>query len=484
MQSQEFKHPTSLRIFFATEMWERYGFYVVQSLLALYLALHFKWADERVYALVGTFTALTYLSPLIGGWIADNFIGQKKSILVGAIILFFSYFLLFLISSGHSLTIALAGIAVGTGLLKPNISSLLGNEYSEQSTRREAGFTIFYMGLTTGIILGTTLPSQLNHYFGWSISFASAAIGMILALSVFVYGIHRYKIADYHPIELTLIKSLQATLSIIVLGSASYFILLIPSLADLVFMVVIVLAILYLLWVIRHENPKQAKQTIVIGILCLISVLFWAFYFQMFLSLTLFISRLVEPKFLGILFHPPYYVSIQSFGMIVFGYFLSRKKCGLNPTHSGIKTGNKFVLSIAFITLGYGIISLIGYFDQNATLISPIFIIPVYLLISIAELLLSPVGLCAITVLSSRKKVSTMMGIFFVSLGVGAFFSSKLAKLTAINPKGLSLLELKMHYTQKFTYLFLILLVGTLICFVLNLVIKFLLKDSTGTIEK
>src|SRR5262245_54132396 len=144
-------HPPSLHTFFATEMWERYGFYVVQTLLALYLAFHFKWIDKRIYSLVGSFTALTYLSPLIGGWIADHLLGQKRAILTGAVFLFFSYLTLSWLTSDNGLAAALAGIAVGTGLLKPNISSLLGNEYPSGSAKRESGFTIFYMGITTGI---------------------------------------------------------------------------------------------------------------------------------------------------------------------------------------------------------------------------------------------------------------------------------------------------------------------------------------------
>ncbi|WED44646.1 peptide MFS transporter [Legionella cardiaca] len=468
-------------------MWERYGFYVVQTLLALYLAFHFKWQDERVYALVGTFTALTYLSPVIGGWIADHLLGQKRAILVGAVFLFFSYLSLFLIASDNALTAALAGIAVGTGLLKPNISSLLGNEYHEGSPRRESGFTIFYMGITTGIILGTTLPSLLHYHFGWSIAFASAALGMVIAFFVFLFGVHRYKIADYHPSELTPPKAIKAFFIMFLLWIASFTILHYPSLADITFAVVILLCFIYLIDVIKRETPKQARQTIVIGLLCIISVMFWAFYFQMFLSLTLFISRVVEPKLFGILFPPPYYVSIQSIGMIIFGYFLSRSRPQLDSTHSGIKTGNKFILSMIFITLAYVLIMLVSKSSHGTTLLSPLYFIPAYLMISIAELLLSPVGLSAITVLASRKKVSTMMGIFFVSLGIGAFLSGKLATLTAVKPEELSILQLKAHYTHTFTHLLYILLAATFICIILNKVIKSLLSktdsDEPNTIK-
>nr|WP_058472142.1 peptide MFS transporter [Legionella jordanis] len=459
-------------------MWERYGFYVVQTLLALYLAFEFKWQDAKVYTLVGTFTALTYLSPVVGGWLADHLLGQKKAILTGAVVLFFSYLSLFLFHTDDSLAASLAGIAVGTGLLKPNISSLLGNQYPDNSPARESGFTIFYMGITTGIILGTTLPSQLNYYFGWSLAFASAACGMIIAFAVFAFGVKLYRISDYHPSELTVTKGIKALLMTFGLWSASFFLLHYPSLADVAFAGVILLCLIYLIDVIKRETPQQARQTLVIGLLCVISVMFWAFYFQMFLSLTLFISRVVEPKLFGILFPPPYYVSIQSIGMIIFGYFISRRRPVIDSVHSGIKTGNKFMLSMLFMTLAYTLITLVCHSSHGTSLLSPLYFIPAYLLISIAELLLSPVGLSAITVLASRKKVSTMMGIFFVSLGIGAFLSGKLATLTAIKPEEVTILQLKAHYSHTFSYLFLILLASTFVCLVLNRTIKYLLSSS------
>ena len=159
---QEFKHPKALKVFVITEMWERYGFYVVQTLLALFLALKFKWPDIKVYYLVASFTALNYLSPLVGGWVADHLIGQKRAILYGAFVLFLSYISLSFMHNELTLLISLAAIPVGTGLLKPNISSLLGHQYRAAPSQRESGFTIFYMGLAAGIILGTTLPSIIS----------------------------------------------------------------------------------------------------------------------------------------------------------------------------------------------------------------------------------------------------------------------------------------------------------------------------------
>ena len=209
---KKYEHPSSLPIFFATEMWERYGFYVVQTLLALYLAQHFQWPDKQIYLLIGSFTALTYISPVLGGFVADHLIGQKRATFLGGLFLCVSYIFLGLENTTDSLPLALAGIAVGTGLLKSNISSLLGNQYPKNAASRESGFTIFYMGITTGIILGTTLPSYFNMKFGWSVSFMSASIGIVVGMLTFAFGIYRYRIADYHPYQFSLKKTLQAML--------------------------------------------------------------------------------------------------------------------------------------------------------------------------------------------------------------------------------------------------------------------------------
>lgn len=476
-KAQEYteKHPKSLRIFFATEMWERYGFYVVQSLLALYLALHFKWPDEQIYALVGSFTALTYLSPVVGGWIADKLIGQKRAVLLGAIILFLSYCLLSLIDNVTVLTASLAGVAVGTGLLKPNISSLLGNEYLQGSARRESGFTIFYMGITSGIILGTTLPSFLNQALGWAASFTSAAVGMVIAFLVFSFGIKKYHIKDYNPFVFHYKKVIAALLLIMLLWAFSFYILSSPQLANVTFGLVVLFSAAYITYAVSGEHANQSRQTLVIGLLCIISAVFWSFYFQMFMSWTLFISRVVEPTLWGIPFPAPFYVTIQSIGMLLIGYFLVQKNPKLNLIERGLSIGKKFLLAIFITTLAYTVIVLATNFTEQTALLSPLLIIPAYLLFSLAELLLSPVGLSAITLLADKNKVSTMMGIFFVSLGIGGFLSGKLASLTAIPTGEKDIAILKSLYAAAFTQQLGILFIAALGCLVLFAVIKFLL---------
>lgn len=473
------QHPPALRVFFATEMWERYGFYVVQTLLALYLALYFSWPDKQIYALIGSFTALTYISPVLGGWIADHLIGQKRATLLGALFLLLSYLFLGLYASDSSLPFALAGIAVGTGLLKSNISSLLGNQYPENSASRERGFTIFYMGITTGIILGTTLPSYLNRHFGWSISFMSAAVGISLGIMIFSLGIKCYRIRDYKPYEYSFKRTLQALLMISFLWGIAVLIMRLPTLADSVFLAVTLGSLGYLVYCIRQEESSQSRKTLVILLLCVISAMFWAFYFQMFLSLTLFISRVIQPNLVGFPFPPPYYVAIQSFGMIIIGLFLSRKKTKAYPFQNTIRAGNKFLFAMFVMTCAYALIVVVAHISiKTPGLLSPLWIIPAYLMISLAELLLSPVGLCAITVLANRSRVSTMMGIFFVSLGIGGFLSGKLATITAIPQGDLLLLTIKQHYEASFLIILKVLAGLTVLCIGVNAIIKRLMNSS------
>lgn len=467
------RHPPELRTFFATEMWERYGFYVVQSLLAIQLTVRFGWTDEAIYTLVSAFTGLTYLSPMLGGYIADTWIGQKKTIIIGGLCLCGSYMALAFMQTDLYLCLALTGIAVGTGLLKPNVSSLLGHIYTHHPTERENGFTIFYMGITTGIILGTTLPSYLQRLWGWPVVFVSAAFGMVIALCVFCIGVKTHRIQDYQenriPSRFCLLKALGFML--IIFGGC-YGVLKNALFGQIIFLMVLITSIVFIARSMKKEHQSQAAKTMVIGLLCLISVLYWAFYFQMFLSLTLFIMRLVQPTLGGFQMPPPYYVSVESFGMIVFGYFISKQRIKLSTTQIARRATNKFFIAMVSITLSYAIVIGGILCTADTHFISPLWMMAAYLCVSLSELLLSPVGLSIVTLLADRKRVSTLMGIFFVSLSLGAYLAGFLAKTTAIDPTMTSGLMTKLHYLQGFKLLLWILIGAVLLSGVIAAIIR------------
>lgn len=462
-KNQSNKSNRSLPIFFGTEMWERYGFYVVQSLLALYLALKVHMLDEKIYTLVGSFTALTYISPIMGGWIADHFLGQRKAVLAGGVFLFLAYLLLTFSLSITHLMLSFSGIAIGTGLLKPNISSLLGRQYLPSDPKRNSAFTIFYLGITTGIILGTTLPSQLQVWFGWKTCFFSAAMGALLSVLVFSTGIKVLKIPEYAVLKYSAGVNWLAALGLIFLSYLIFYLVLShPNLANAFFILVVIWAVLIVLKIaFLKEKADQRRKTLSLLILFAISTCFWAFYFEMFMMLTLFITRVVNPMVLGIHFPAPYYVTVESLGMIVFGVLLSKLWARETYKNIAFSISIKFMIAIVFILLAYGII-LITSSNSSISLLSAWPILLAYLLISLAELMLSPIGLAAVTRLAGPHVVSTLMGVFFVSLGIGGFLSGQLAKFAVIQTTSENLVQVKASYFHGFLILSLI-LIGVLV---------------------
>lgn len=482
------KQPPSLWTLSLTETFERYGFYTVQSLLTLYLAIHLGLKDTDAYLLVGAFTAMTYISPVVGGWIADHLLGQTKCVYLGAIILFVGYLGLATDHHINKIIYALTTVALGTGLLKPNISSLIGRLYEPGDSRRNSGFTIFYMGINVGILLGTTVANQIQVVLGWTTCFISAAIGLFAAFCIFASGNQLHRLSDYStPHKRSPTTTYIYTL--IILGcffSLMYWVLQNNQLTAPFFGIIVLATFIYIIGTALREKNIQKKQTFTFLFLFIISILFWALYFQMFLALTLFILRTVRPVFLGISFPPPYYVAIQSIGILVFGTILQKywaKKPF--PPPIAYSATLKFCVAIFLMLLAYVCILFVISSSKPTALLSPVGIIVAYLLISLAELFLSPIGLAAVTDLIRPQVVSTMMGIFFVSLGFGGYLSGKLAGFAAIDTqvKG-SLLTTKLYYLMAFTTLTKILVLALCLSLGILLLVRYMFRSERSRITK
>jgi len=476
------KYPLTLKVFFATELWERYGFYTVQALLALYLLLRFHYSDDHIYSMVGAFTAMAYISPFFGGFIADYWLGHKRAVLWGAAVLALSYFSIVLVHNIDGIILALGGITIGTGLLKPNISSLLAHEYHTKTPEgsRDGAFTLFYVGISCGIILGTTVPTLLKDWLGWNAPFIGATIGLILAYITFWWGCRYYEVhhqPDYT--HCTIADYLKSLLGIVAYIGIAYLIIHNVMIADIAFAIIAALSVIVVLAVAFKEEKHQRHRTIVFLLLCIISVMFWGLYFQMFLSLTLFIYRTVQPTIFGIEFPPPFYVTAESIGLVVFGPILAWLWTRLRQRNKRITTPMKFFYAMLVMTLSYGLILYATYqVDPNVRL-SPWLIILAYLLISISELLLSPVGLSVTTKLVRKEVVGMMVGVFFVSLGIGSKLANMLSDVAAI-PKHLDQFSKVEHiYQHAFWFYFESAIAATVISFILVLVIKRLMRANT-----
>lgn len=461
------KQPKALKLFFATEMWERYGFYVIQTLLAIYLLKQFELADTLIDSLVGSFTAFTYISPIIGGWLADHYLGQKRAILLGGVILSLAYSLLAFSHTLAEVTYCLAGVAVGTGLFKPNISGLLGTLYKQKAAARDSGFTLFYVGISTGIILGSAIPGILMAHYGWPSAYLSASLGLLFAILTFALGSSYYHIQDIQKLTLSY-RSYGVTFLILILSFLAYTaVIRLEWLSNITFFVIAIATIGVTIQIAFKYQGYQRRCFLAFLLLCGVSVVFWSLYFQMFLSLTLFIIRLVKSELFGLVILPPYYITVESIGLVVLGPILAKFWQLMHAKNRPVSSEVKFALSMTFTTLAFLSILLLTKFSASFP-ISAMYLMAIYLLISLAELLISPIGLALVTKLIPKGYVGLMIGVFFVSLGLGAKVAGWMADFAALSPTvNYSLPEIRMHYLHAFTIFLLISFAATLIAWLL-----------------
>lgn len=476
---QQNRHPKALPFLFLTEMWERFGFYVVNGMLVLYLTEAFGFSDDKSYTILGVFMALAYISPMIGGMIADKFLGFKTAITCGGIFLIAGYAMLAL-PFNFLFYPSLATIIVGNGLFKPNISSLLGTLYKPDDPARDSGFTIFYVGINIGALLAGASSGAIKNHFGWHAGFGLASAGLILGLSIFALG---FKFGDIKHKTENLVKSKFFTLPLIVfyclLGIiAISFWLQSTMLGDWLLPAMGIVLLVYIFH-LAYRQPKQDRnRLILLNFLILSSIVFWTLFLQLFSSANLFIDRLVDKQFFGINIPTTFFYSIESLFVILLGPFMAWSWQTLSMSAKNPSPFIKFIFATIMIGLGFVILGVSTYFTNDAHMISFWWIVLSYFLITIGEMLLSPIGLSAVTTLSPPRLTGMMMGVWFVATGFGGQFSGQLAKLSSI-PKDVTdaVTQLPIYRTAFFDYALLAFGVAVILFF-MQWALRNLLKES------
>ena len=466
------KQPKALVPLFITELWERYGFYVVQSLLTLFLSIHLNLSNTKTYSIVGTFTALSYITPMIGGVIADKLIGQKLCVIFGCATLLISYIILATTyGSLEALYVSLSGVTVGTGLLKPNIACLVGTLYTKNDPRRDGGFSIYYAGMALGILLGTTIPYNLQEYLGWTVTFISPAIVMVIALAIFLLAIQKYNLKNYNNAQVKVYNVFIAIVLSLATWIVSFILLDFPFIALLFFISIATISIFIVLYIAFYEEKKQKVRTVSFLILCFLSVLYWMLYFQMFLSLTLFIYHCVDSHLLGINIHPTYYIALESLGLIIIGPLLAPIFSRFYLKNDCMDSALKFLIAFIFIIIAFLCILLSIGTSSGEALISPTWLIIAFILVSFSEIFLSPVGLSMSTKLVRPSIVGLMVGVFFMSLGVGGYLAGSLASVSNLSAHD-SIIVMKntyMHAFSCYTYIAVIVtIIASFFCFLIH----------------
>jgi POT family proton-dependent oligopeptide transporter len=549
-----FGHPRQLARLFTTEMWERFGYYGMRALLTLYLTKHFLFSDSQATGLYGGYTALVYLTPLVGGLLADQYLGSKRSVKFGAIIMAIGYFTLafggspakpyamidgqryevvvdnfvdrpssdpnearYVVADGkklqirgnvdgsislldngqeaqhldkgrfesgadrNSLTItimllALSLISVGNGFFKPNISTIVGTLYDQGDRRRDAGFTVFYMGINLGSIGGQLFCPLLADYFGWWAGLSLAGFGMLISYALIQFDGGRLDGYGERPEKapnrdiLIYIGALVAVPVLIFLfqnlmnsqpaAEGSGFLGYLASLSlmgKLLFGTFIIAVPAILIWSFAKGTRVEAQMMTAAIILIVFNVFFWTLFEQAGSSLTLFADRNTDRSVFGwFTLSAPQTQNFNPIYIVLLAPVMSALWIGLAKRNLEPSIPIKFAIALMGVGAGFLLLVFGTTFAGagNNFQVGLWWLAGLYLIHSIAELCISPVGLSMITKLSIARVVGLMMGVWFLSISVAQYVAGVVAQFASVETVGGQVTNLKVSldtYTHTFT---------------------------------
>ncbi len=392
------KHPKGLYLLFATEMWERFSYYGMRALLVLYLTKSlmeggFGFSSKDASLIYGIFTGLVYFTPLIGGWLADNYIGQRRAITIGAITMMCGQFCLFYETSLTFLYAGLTLLIIGNGFFKPNISVIVGNLYEPNDIRKDAAYTIFYMGINIGAFFAPLLSGYFAYEFGYRYGFLVACIGMLLGLIVYQTLGNKY-LGD-------LCKTPQ-----------------LKSATDK-----------------QNDTPltrEEKDRIMVILIFVIFSIFFFAGFEQAGSSMTLYTEKYIDRNINGFTVPTEWFQSINPIFIVILAPILSKiwqelASTGKEPDIPTKMSMGMILLGLGFLVLVFAVMQRGGDIADESIKANILFMIFTYLFHTLGELCLSPIGLSMVSKLSPVKLASLMMGCWLLS----SFFANTLGGLLA-----------------------------------------------------
>jgi POT family proton-dependent oligopeptide transporter len=538
-------HPKGLYVCFTTELWERFSFYGMKYLLVLYLTKYHLFTDQMGLNVLGAYAGLVYALPLIGGLIADRYLGMRKSVLFGGILLSLGHIMMAVegyqaifyaagttlvedltLASGQVLTagivlaeditirdtaalkvfyFALALIVMGVGYLKPNISTIVGKLYAPEDPRRDSGFTIFYMGINIGSFTATILCGWLGETFGWKYGFGAAGIGMIIGLFTFMYGQKHLQGHAEPPDPEKLRRPLFGPINVetaiyvlslpvlglfwwlvqhehVVLASQNVFLIIaivglilysmihdrthsnnraaftiagiatvagcyavlvnlhfLPgseALAENILYASIALIIGFVIYGFVTHNSHEFGRTVVLMILILSTVVFWALFEQSAGSMTFYADRVLDREAFGITFTAAQFGSLNAGFIMLLAIPFASLWIWLAKRNLEPNTPVKFGLGIMQAGLGFGALVFGAQFPNESGQVAMIWMVLAYLLHTTGELCLSPVGLSAVTKLSIPNVVGVSMGTWFLATALSETVAQRIGQLAAIDTSG------------------------------------------------
>ncbi|CAN5310433.1 peptide MFS transporter [soil metagenome] len=436
-------HPKGLFILFFAEMWERFSYYGMRALLILYLTKHFLMSDQESGWVYGAYTSLVFITPLLGGYVADNYLGQRNAVLFGGVLIAVGHLLLGLEGDGgqdafalNAFWIALAFIIVGTGFLKANISTMVGQLYPRDDARRDPAYTLFYMGINVGGLLGPIVCGILGETVGWSWGFGAAAIGMLAGVVAFAWGkpllLGRGEPPEpaYLATKVGGILSREWLIYLASLASVPIICLLVKS-HDAVGTLLIVssaVVVAYLLWECFARLDRVERHRM-FAILFLVSLnpLFWGLFEQGGSSLNLYTDRHVDRSLFGITVPASVFQSINSMFIILMAPLIAALWIKLGKRGWEPSAPAKFGFALVQVGLGFLLLVAGATAFGIGNMTPMIFIFGINFLHTTGELCLSPVGLSAMSKLAPLRMASLIMGVWFLATAAGDFIAGLIA---------------------------------------------------------
>jgi POT family proton-dependent oligopeptide transporter len=429
MEKASKKQPTTLKILFYTEIWDRFSYYGIQAVLVLFLTKYFQFNDHQAYTFYGIYTTLAFSLPILGGYVADKFLGYDKAIIIGLIIAIIGNILL----ARHTTEFSYFGITlfiVGIGLFKANNASLLSHSYSKNDPMRESGFVLFYMAMNIGAILGPLSFGLLSSNLHWAGSFYTNAFGLSSALAVFLL--------KYKPLTSNITKHKTSLKKYFYFFSS---LILFIALATLLFkhhqffswiMLPITISILIFLFFIAHrKNPIQKFKLYSLIILIIFALFFFACSLQVGSSITLFIDRFIDRKLFGYTVPTASFSSLEPLFVIITSLVFVPILNKYNKVTSPKFLIYRIFLGVLLASLSFFCFCLVAYFCHN-NLANYILIGGIAfgnLLLGLGELCIGPALIAAVSYLAPQKKQGTFMGFWYFSIAFSGYLASLMAKL-------------------------------------------------------
>jgi POT family proton-dependent oligopeptide transporter len=448
-----FGHPRGLATLFFTEMWERFSYYGMRTILILFLVDKVRgglgWSDQRAGAVYGLYTAMVYLMCLGGGWVADRITGQRRAVLIGGILIAAGEFCLF-VSSDVTLYLGLVLLMFGTGMLKGNVSTIVGQLYPKGDQRRDAGFSLFYMGINIGALISPVICGYIGEKISWRLGFAVAGAAMLAGLIQYVLGAKYLGDAGLRPAttgdpakdaasKRNAWTAVFLGLGVFVLVGAlgGLGVITMTQISDALGWALLVISAAVFYWLIfgRSWSPEERKRSAAILVLFVASALFWASFEQAGSSLNLFAERQTDRMILGWEFPAGWFQFVQPIFVVVLAPVFAWLWLKLARRNAEPASPTKFTLGLLFAGLAFAILVPAAKMTEgNAVKVGIGWLTGTYFLQTLGELCLSPVGLSAMSKLAPDRAAGFTMGIWFLSTSIGNWLAGKAASLYSSMP--------------------------------------------------